>query len=238
MEKASMFKWIKGRFDTKTWAILGLAGATIVISGALVVQWKYASLGHQVQRNVVKFLMDHGAQVRDGVISGGVVATPMRVNTAINATVVQMLNAVAEQIDVDKPSSPSGGGGAPIDGDFTQYENLPLNKKQPRGGRRRIGPQKSAQVSSPQPPNQHRGAPANSPLEIGKPRDDDGYMTREKSGGQRRRGGAAEDAGDSVHDYNPNEFKPQSARPPPAKASVFSDVEDSVGPVDDGDDYQ
>lgn len=250
MDKAGIVEWVKRKLDTKTWVILGLTGATLVLGTVIFTQCKHAALGKQVSRNVTKFLTDHGAQIRDGVISGGVVTTPMRLNTAINATVAQMLTATAEQIAAEGGGEYAADhrGNAPVDDGYTEYESKPMAGagRKPRAGKPGAKRPPQQGVSSPaggrRPIAPHiRGAPASTPLEIGKPPDDDGYMGKERTrGGRRHRPEAAgEGEPEELGEYNADEFRPAGARRPPKDAKIFSDAEsDAVGPVDDGDGYQ
>jgi len=119
----------------KWWLPWVLGGIATTATAALVIQWKHASLGRQVSRNVVGFLIDHGAKVEDGVISGGVVAAPLKVNSAVMATISEMLRAVGQQLDKPRhtPSSAANataastasGGGA---------EEIYVRQKKPKRG--------------------------------------------------------------------------------------------------------
>ena len=91
------------KIDTKTWVIIGLGGVTVVAGFALFSQWKHATLGRKVRRSVVRFLKDHGSVVQSGIVTGGVVQQPLKIDTAVNATVVQMLNGVADLFVVQWP---------------------------------------------------------------------------------------------------------------------------------------
>jgi hypothetical protein len=96
MEPAKVFaakKW-----DWKTWTMVALGGAAVVASAAFVMQSKHAALGRQVHRNVTRFHVDQGSQVHNGIISGGLVSTPMKTNTAVNSTIISMLNNYADMI--------------------------------------------------------------------------------------------------------------------------------------------
>jgi hypothetical protein len=117
MEKAAaaVKKW-----DVKTWALVALGGVAVVASAAFVMQSKHAALGRQVHRNVLKFLQDHGSQVHSGVVSGGLVSTPMKTTTAVNSTVVSMLNGYADTLSnnpqggAPAPGAQGGGAGEPV----------------------------------------------------------------------------------------------------------------------------
>lgn len=103
-----MFK----KVDLKLWATVALSGVVVVAGAALVSQWKYASIGRQVSRNVLRFLIDNGARIENDTIRGGVIPMPMKISTAVNSTVSQMLDAVSKQI-----SEHSGYGGGNEEGD-------------------------------------------------------------------------------------------------------------------------
>lgn len=240
---------IAKKIDTKTWIIIGLGGVTVVAGYALFSQWKHASLGRQVRRNVVRFLKDHGAVAQNGIMTGGVVQQPMKVDTAVNATVIQMLNSVADQM--------AAGGGVPrpplddedlgavgmnpataMDG-YATYASMPpprVHNKSP--GKR--SPIKGSVTKSPrqQRKGTRAGATPASPLEVSKTfRDDGGYSVGAGRGG---RGGQRSSAS---FEYNPDDMVPKGKHAPQRK-SVFTDDEGeddgAVGPVenDSDDEYQ
>lgn len=197
------------KFDKKTWTIVGLGGVVAVVTAALVVQWKHAALGRQVSRNVTRFLTDHGAQLRDGVLSGGVVSVPMKQNAAINATIVQMLNAVADQLD-------RGGAAEGGESDDDDLKNPGYNSQ-------RQAPPKSDNKPSPVAKRKSKRDGCQSPSEVP---DDGGYgaMNGKKGGG----------SGSGDFSYNPNEFAPvrgPGGNKPPKNVDLFADDGD-VGPVD------
>lgn len=203
MEKLKKANW-------KTWAVVGLGGVAAVLAGALVIQWPHASLGRQISRNVITFLKDHGAQVKNGVISGGVVSTPLKQNTAVNATVVQMLNAVADQME----SVGNGTRGSVDADDSPVYTRTPRVGKRPATSGGRKGPPPTPKPRGSKSPKQQ----ADSPLGIGHPPDDGGF-------GDPNRKVSTE--------YNPDEFRPPGAgRKPPSGTVDFTDDE-TVGPVED-----
>jgi len=243
------------KIDTKTWVIIGLGGVTVIASYALFSQWKHASLGRQIRRNVVRFLKDHGAVTQNGIMSGGVVQQPMKVDTAVNATVIQMLNGVADQMGsaggVPRPPFDDEGGSlnpaTAMDG-YQTYASMPPprvhNKQSPAAGR---GPIKGSASKSPRQQRKtgtvgRAGATPASPLEISKSfKDDGGYAAGgRESGGRRGRGGNRSDAS---FEYNPNDMVPKGKHAPQRK-SVFTDDEGeddgAVGPVeaDSDDDFQ
>jgi len=244
------------KVDTKTWIIIGLGGVTVIASYALFSQWKHASLGRQVRRNVVRFLKDHGAVVQNGVMTGGVVQQPMKVDTAVNATVIQMLNGVADQMEaaggIPRPpmgaDDESGGMINPataMDG-YQTYASMPpprMHTRSPAAGPGRRSPIKgSATVKSPRQQRKagtspRGGAMPASPLEISKAfKDDGGYAD---GGGRRGRGSRS----DASFEYNPDDMVPKGKHAPQRK-SVFTDDEGgddgAVGPVevDSDDDFQ
>ena len=236
------------KIDTKTWVIIGLGGVTVVAGFALFSQWKHATLGRKVRRSVVRFLKDHGSVVQNGIVTGGVVQQPLKIDTAVNATVVQMLNGVADQMEGGAggmgPVDPDGG--APMmpnpttamDG-YQTYASMPpprvRAKRQQapvgsakRGGSARNPPSPRAMRKAQAP---RSGATPASPLEISKQfRDDGGYADSSRRGGRQRSGESFE--------YNPNDLVPKGRAP--QRKSVFTDDEGdddgAVGPVDDDDD--
>lgn len=212
------------KVDTKTWAIVGLGSLAALATTLLVSQWKHVAIGKQVTTNVVRFLIDHGATVNNGVVSGGVMQTPMKINTAVNSTIVQMLNAVADDLaqgrshTVDTDSSrppldepPSFTGDARPSKKTSSVAKTGATSRTPRRQRKQL-------------------AAAGSPLEISKTLcDDGGYRDMQK--------GSTKSL-----EYNPNDVIAARGVRQPENKSVFSDDEDVVGPVgdaaEDDDDYQ
>lgn len=96
------------KWDWKTWAVVALGGAAVVAGAAFVMQSKHAAVGRQVHRNVTKFLVDHGSKVNGGIISGGLVSTPMKTNIAVNSVIVSMLNNYNEMLDQNPGAAGSG----------------------------------------------------------------------------------------------------------------------------------
>lgn len=142
------------------WVLASVAGMGVAgLAVAFFTQNGYAALGRQVQRNVVHFLTDHGAKVYGGVISGGMVKVPMKVNTAVNATVAAMLNKFADKLEEDE-----------VDSDGEEKAVEVAKKTSPRRPARgkRTGPsplQKTYTAPS--------SSPANSPATPGPYRTDD-----------------------------------------------------------------
>lgn len=201
---ATVKKW-----DMKTWAIVGLGGAAVVLGAAFLMQSRHAALGRQVHRNVTKFLVDHGSQVHSGVISGGLVSTPMKTNIAVNSTVVSMLNSFADQMD----QNPGGMAGGSPDMQQEQQMTTGMGGVQGRGGASQGGMGSSLRppTGAPQPAgathtgSSPRGAkpPASvirNPTEVAQ--DDGGY------GQQSGRAGDVRGA-----EYNADEFTPRGPKP-------------------------
>lgn len=187
----SVFK----KWDLKTWAIVALGGAAVVAGAAFVMQAQHAALGRQVHRNVTKFLVDHGSQVHSGIISGGLVSTPMKTNIAVNSTVVSMLNSFADQMDQGSPGSP----------DMQQEQQVTTGMGGVQGrGQGQPGSALHAPVGAPQPsPPKGAKPPAavvRNPTEVA--RDDGGY------GQQSGRTGNVQGT-----EYNPEEFTPRGPKP-------------------------
>ena len=210
-----MDKLIK-KWDWKTWALIALGGTAVIASAAFMMQSKHAALGRQVHRNVTKFLVHHGSQVHSGVISGGLVSTPMKVNIAVNSTVNSMLNNYAEMLEPQNMP-----GGAPA---MSETESVSTSPRATRDGPPSPMPQQqqpsSAASPSPSPrsgsPRTASGAVVRNPSAVAT--DDGGYG---QSGG--RTGGGAPPG-----EYNPLEFMPQGSKPP-QNFDVFSD--DRPGPA-------
>ncbi|MDR3542374.1 MAG: hypothetical protein P4L69_15645 [Desulfosporosinus sp.] len=254
------------KIDTKSWVIIGLGGVAVVASYALFSQWKHASLGRQVRRSVVRFLKDNGSIVQHGLISGGVMDQPMKVDTAVNATVVQMLNSVADQIarhgggipqrpvDQDDGDSRFANPATAFDG-YQTYASMPPpkvhnaqkggaptpNHRGPlKGAATKMSPRQQRKATSPRSTG---GATPSSPLEVSKAfKDDGGYAAAARSAGGRR-GAARGSRSDASFAYNPDDMVPKGKERPHRK-SVFTDDEnedgEAVGPVeeDSDDDFQ
>ena len=224
-------KTIRGIFDWKTWTIIGLGGTTVVFGTALVSQWDHASLGRQVSRNVKRFLVDTGSQISNGVVTGGRLSAPMKVNTAVNALIVQMLNEAFDDIQQRGGVVSSGGGSVghgglpPHDDDieYPTYSSVPP----PVGKRPKQQQQQVAQVSAPIVSASARMAAERKKkrtsarcMEVSKMMvDDGGYGASPggRSGGKRSK---------SSFDYNPNEFSPRGRQGGTCpRKSVFTDDE-------------
>lgn len=191
------------KWDMKTWAIIGLGGAAVVLGAAFLMQSKHAALGRQVHRNVTKFLVDHGSQVHSGVISGGLVSMPMKTNIAVNSTVVSMLNSFADQID----QNPGGNGGGSPDMQQEQQMTTGMGGVQGRGTTRDgAGSALHPPMGAPQPAGSSpRGAkpPASTvrnPTDVAS--DDGGYG--QQSGRTSNVQGV---------EYNADEFTPRGQKP-------------------------
>ena len=175
--------------DWKIWAIVGFAGVALIAGAAFAMQANNAALGRQVHRNVTRFLVDHGSQVSHGIITGGMVATPMKTNVAVNSTIVSMLNNMAEQIAVDVPQG-GGGGSAPV-------QDVPVNTG--------IGGAAGRERS---PPSRPKALEVKNPSD--KMKDDPmGWKQAPPRGGAQ--GGAPEGEPAS---YNADEFTPKGPKPP------------------------
>lgn len=217
------------KLDWKTWTLIGLGSTTAVVTAALFIQWKHAAVGRQVSKNVVRFLTDYGSQVNNGVMSGGVLAQPMKVNTAVNAVIVQMLNKVADELNEhgfgDKKKGSSSRARTE---DHGEDDSAPVYTRTPARRESRKKDEGAVPVvpkpSKKTKPRGHgkrdaRAKDDKSPLEIGHPPDDGGYGNNPTQNG---------------HEYNVDEFRSQAtggARPP-QNAKLFSDDE-AVGPVED-----
>lgn len=195
MEKMIIKKW-----DWKTWAIVGLGGVAIITTGAFVMQAKHAALGRQVHRNVTKFLIDNGARIDSGVISGGMVSIPMKTGVAVNSTVVSLLNMFSDQ----------SGGRPPLNPAVSSDEPVLTGRHSPTSGVAPGGPASSG-MPVPSPRGNARGSRATTSA-IHNPTDspdDGGFRAREGQKG-----------GD--FSYNPMEFAPQGSRPP-ENVDIFDD---------------
>jgi hypothetical protein len=183
----------------KSWTLIFLGGVTALMAYTLVSQWKHASLGRQISRNVTKFLIDHGSHVEGDVISGGMVSVPLKMHAAVNATVLQMLAGLEQQISAAQPARPPQ-----EQGQAAELEGLgdPVYSPQRSRSAPMSSPQGKRQASSSSsvPATLHsatarrsssRGAPA-SPQRCTPPQDDGGFTSSERK---------LED-----YEFNPNEF--------------------------------
>lgn len=198
MERASaaVKKW-----DVKTWALVALGGVAVVAGAAFVVQSKHAALGRQVHRNVLKFLQDHGSQVHAGVVSGGLVSTPMKTTTAVNSTVVSMLNGYADMLGNNgqgtgssstAPGMPNGGAGEPIYTGRGGSQSMPeAQSALPKTGAPTATPHSS--------PRGRRASAAEVQSLTDLARHDDGGFTSPER--------------NKMTEYNPGEFIPQGTKP-------------------------
>jgi len=193
------------KWDWKTWTILAFGGAAFIAGTAFLMQSKHAALGRQVHRNVTNFLLNHGSKVHSGIISGGLVSTPMKTNIAVNSTVVSMLNNYDEVLG--QTSLPSGG--AP---GMQEEQGITTGIGGVQG---RAGP-KGLQQQEPSPtpvsPTARAAkAPAamvRNPSEIST--DDSGYANQ-----------SGRDSS-SPSEYDPDEFK-RGGKRPPENVDLFAD---------------
>ena len=218
------------KWDMKTWALVALGGAAVIAGAAFVMQAKHAALGRQVHRNVTKFLADHGSQVHNGIISGGLVSTPMKTNIAVNSTVVSMLNNYADMLDQNPSLVPGApGSGSP---EMRQEEQVSTGiggvggRQDPAAGRNPGGPGSALRPASgsPQPMSPSTRAAHSTAEAVFNPtetmRDDGGY------------GEHTERAADvKASEYNPEEFTPRGAKPSGDIDLFKSDGAGRSGPV-------
>jgi hypothetical protein len=102
---AELIKTDKGKMGWKGWLLLATSCLAGVSIGAYVIQSKYANVGRQTTRNITRFLESTGAAISGDTISGGIVNEPMKVNTAVNATVISLINAYTEQSGGEAPTA-------------------------------------------------------------------------------------------------------------------------------------
>lgn len=183
------------------WVFAVLGGVSTVATIAFVSQAKYAALGRQVQRNVLRFLMDHGAKTTSGVISGGIVKVPMKTTAAVNATVAGMLNKFADQMGV----------GQTEEGD--QEDEIPAPKKRSAAAR---GPSPAPAKASPR--RAAAAATDDSDMTISDKMDDGGGFSKEGGSGRTRK----DPTSCSTGDYDPDEFKPDTSRKPADDVDLFN----------------
>lgn len=236
----SVFK----KLDAKTWAIIGLGGATVVTGALLMNQWKHASLGRQVRRNTVRFLEKYGSVVKNGVVSGGVIQSPMKIDTAVNGIIVQMIYAVAEKMEEGMASAGGDVQGQPMqhnpmfaaEEEYQTYASMPpprMQQQQAQKGGLKPNPRTNPPAKKSTPRQQRKSAAQtkSSPLEVSKAfKDDGGYGSSPGMGPGKGRSSAS-------FEYNPDDMIPQGLRQGQNnRRSVFTDDEGAVGPVDDDDD--
>ena len=178
------------KWGTGTWLMIALGGAAVVAGAAFVLQAKHAALGRQVHRNVTKFLIDHGSQVHNGMISGGLVSTPMKTNTAVNSTVVSMLNNYADMLMQQAPPAVPG-----VSDDQIVTGTGGVEGRSAQGGQPVRG---DDQIPHPSPPK--RGSASAS-------------FVRNPTDGIRDDGGFGQEKKD-VQEYDPHEFVPKGPKPP------------------------
>lgn len=197
------------KWDLKTWAIVALGSVAVVAGAAFVMQSKHAAIGRQVHRNVTKFLVDHGSQVHNGIISGGLVSTPMKTNVAVNSTVVSMLNSFADQMD----QNPGMAAGGSPEMRQEQQVSTGIGGVGGRGGQGGGGDGMGSSLRPTPGTPQPAGGSSSSPRGSKPPasviinpteslRDDGGY------GRQEGRTGDVQGA-----EYNPEEFTPRGPKP-------------------------
>lgn len=236
-------KSIKSVFDWKTWALIGFGGTTVIFGTALVTQWDSASLGRQVSRNVKRFLRDTGSQISNGMITGGRLKTPMKVNTAINALIVQMLNEAFDEIEQRGGAvggvGPSSSGQKDDDIEYPTYTSAPpprVSASSMVGGEGGLKRQKAVSVSAPvstrMASERKKKRTSAHCMEVSKLMVDDGGYGDSP-------GGRSGSRSKSSFEYNPNEFSPagrQGGACP--RKSVFTDDEGAGEGGDDDDEYQ
>lgn len=101
----------KLKFTWEHGAMLLLGGAAIISSGMLLVQWKHATMGRRVSKDVVTFLQKHGAQINGKKISGGPVTIPMNVDEAVVGTIDTIISDINNRTSKKAPG-PVGPAGA------------------------------------------------------------------------------------------------------------------------------
>jgi hypothetical protein len=188
------------QLDWKTWVTIALGSTSVMLLCAVLSQWKYASLGKQVSRNVMKFLTEHGAHVEGGVVSGGVVSVPLKINTAVNSTILQMLEAVATQMASGE--GPAASAKDPMEPEYTGRRQS-VAKEAPPSSRPKADRASEGQlVASASPRATGRAAAAAVSPPSSPPKDDCGF--------------ADPNRGKDHEGYNPTEFAPATK----AKVSV------------------
>lgn len=95
----------KKNIDWKTILLIAVGGVAVLSSGMIIYQNHYAALGKQVHRNVLRFLTDNGAKCENGVVSGGIVKSPMRTNAAINTTISTLLESFNSKDEQPRPEA-------------------------------------------------------------------------------------------------------------------------------------
>lgn len=91
------------KFDKKTIGLIAVCGVAAVALIGFLKHARYAALGRQVERNVIRFLIDNGSIVDNGMVHGGILKVPLKMHMAVNSVVVMMLNAFADSLDSDAP---------------------------------------------------------------------------------------------------------------------------------------
>lgn len=97
----SKFKWEHG-------AMIALGGAALITGGMLLMQWKHATMGRKISKDLVAFLKMHGAQVDGDQISGGPITVPMSVDEAVIGTVDTIIRDVNGRTGPKRPQQKGG----------------------------------------------------------------------------------------------------------------------------------
>ena len=92
-------------FDWKMLLATAAVGVSAVSVIALLTQNSNASLGRQVKRNVIRFLQDSGSTVGNGIIAGGMLKVPMKIDTAVNSVVISMINTCGSASSAETPQA-------------------------------------------------------------------------------------------------------------------------------------
>ena len=82
------------KFTWEHGVMLALGSAALISSGLLWFQWKPATMGRRVKKDLVSFLKVHGAQVDGNKISGGPVTIPMTVDEAVVGTIDTIISDI------------------------------------------------------------------------------------------------------------------------------------------------
>lgn len=85
----------KIRWEHIAMAVLG--GVAFASTGVLYMQWKHASLGRKLSKDVLEFLVQHGAIVHGKKIMGGPVSVQMETSEAVISTVDTILKDISRR---------------------------------------------------------------------------------------------------------------------------------------------
>lgn len=127
----------KRKFPWEYVLLASISGVAALSAGFAFLQWKHASVGRKVSKDVLGLLKGLGATVNKGSISGGPVTVQMPVDVAVTRTVENMIDEVVEiakrkgkaKTHAQQPQAP------PVDYPQTNTPQQPQQAMARKGGR-------------------------------------------------------------------------------------------------------